>query len=180
MLALERIATDLASTRYVHISGEQGAKAIFNGGAKKLAFISGAGVASGTPGEEIVILEVEEGSDATRLVRRRAPWLGRASAAEAKPRDAVVLLEGNLQISFLYSDRSLVWIQSWADNADLPHYVPASSCATAPPTAACARAAGVRDPLGCAAVLLQARGHALFPGAAARLHTTSPPRSNPR
>ncbi|MFL5127308.1 MAG: prepilin-type N-terminal cleavage/methylation domain-containing protein [Microvirga sp.] len=123
LLALERIATDLASTRYVHISGEQGAKAIFNGGAKKLAFISGAGVASGTPGEEIVILEVEEGSDATRLVRRRAPWLGRASAAEAKPRDAVVLLEGNLQISFLYSDRSLVWIQSWADNADLPHYI---------------------------------------------------------
>ena len=123
LLALERIATDLASTRYVHISGEQGAQAIFNGGAKKLAFISGAGVASGTPGEEIVVLEVEDGSDATRLVRRRAPWLGRAAAAEAKPRDAVVLLEGNLQISFLYSDRSLVWVQSWADNADLPHYI---------------------------------------------------------
>ena len=167
LLALERIATDLASTRYVHISGEQGAKAIFNGGAKKLAFISGAGVASGTPGEEIVVLEVEEGSDATRLVRRRAPWLGRAAAAEAKPRDAVVLLEGNLQISFLYSDRSLFWSSELGRQRRSP--------ALRPPGPARprhrrrrARAAGVRDPLGCAAVLLQARRHALLPGAAAR------------
>jgi prepilin-type N-terminal cleavage/methylation domain-containing protein len=64
--ALERIATDLASVRYVHKTTEQGAKAIFEGRPNGIVFVSGAGVASAAPAEEIVVLEVEASGEATR------------------------------------------------------------------------------------------------------------------
>lgn len=124
MLAVERMSADFASARYVQRSAGESPRAVFAGGPKKVAFVAAAGVTAGPPGEEIVLLEVEETAEATRLVRRRAPWLGlRTPLQETKPGDAVILLEGRLQIAFSYADRSLVWKNVWAEAPDLPRHV---------------------------------------------------------
>jgi hypothetical protein len=137
LAAVERIGADLAAARYVHRSGSGGdgaVRAFFAGGPRSVTFVSAAGVASGGPAsgrsgvggpeEEIVVIEVEEGTDAARLVRRRAPWLGpRTLGAEIRPRDPVVLLDGPLRISFAYADRSLAWTDRWAERADMPRFV---------------------------------------------------------
>ncbi|HEX8168208.1 MAG TPA: prepilin-type N-terminal cleavage/methylation domain-containing protein [Beijerinckiaceae bacterium] len=123
LLTIERMTADLGSARYVQRSTDRGVRAVFAGGPKSLAFVSAAGVTSGTPAEEMVLLEVEEGSASTRLVRRRAPWLGPRVRADAKPGDPVVLLEGPLRISFAYAGRTPVWTDRWDDKPDLPRYV---------------------------------------------------------
>jgi prepilin-type N-terminal cleavage/methylation domain-containing protein len=124
LLALERMAADLASVRYVQTSTDRGVRLVFTGGPKNLAFIGAAGVSSASAGEEMVRLDVEEGSDSSRLVRRRAPWFGpRTPLADAKPGDPVILLEGPLRISFAYADRSLAWTDTWVEKPDLPRYV---------------------------------------------------------
>lgn len=124
MLAVERLSADFASARYAQISAEESARAVFAGGPKKVAFVAAAGVSAGPPGEEIVLLEVVETAEATRLVRRRAPWLGlRTPLQDTRPGDAVVLLEGRLRIAFSYADRSLVWTSVWADRPDLPRHI---------------------------------------------------------
>ncbi|HEX8665757.1 MAG TPA: prepilin-type N-terminal cleavage/methylation domain-containing protein, partial [Beijerinckiaceae bacterium] len=123
LLGLERIGADLASARYLLKSTDQGLRSVFAGGPKNLAFVSAAGVISGSVGDEMVLLDVEEAGEASRLVRRRLPWLGHRTPADAKPRDPVVLLEGPLRISFAYADRTLVWTDRWIDKPDLPRYV---------------------------------------------------------
>jgi prepilin-type N-terminal cleavage/methylation domain-containing protein len=171
LLAVERLSVDFASARYVQKSAADGVRSVFIGGPKKVAFVAAGGVTAGPPGEEVVLLEVEESAETTRLVRRRAPWLGlRTALADVKPRDAVVLLEGRLQIAFSYADRSLVWKPAWAEEPGLPRYVRLSlrdratgaavmgpldfeirsdappSCSKADATPACLPAAGTPQP----------------------------------
>ncbi|MCC2663512.1 MAG: ral secretion pathway protein GspJ [Geminicoccaceae bacterium] len=124
MLAAERMTADFASARYLQRAVDGQVKSMFVGGPKKVAFVGAAAVAAGPQGDEVVVFEVEEAGDTARLVRRRARWLGhRTSLADVKPVDAVILLEGRLQIAFGYADRSLVWKDRWLDAPDLPRYV---------------------------------------------------------
>jgi prepilin-type N-terminal cleavage/methylation domain-containing protein len=123
LLGLERMTADLASARFLLKTTDQGVRSIFAGGPRNLAFVSAAGVTSASMGEEMVLLDVEEAGEVSRLVRRRLPWLGHRTPADVKPRDAVVLLEGPLRISFAYADRALVWTDRWIDKPDLPRYV---------------------------------------------------------
>jgi prepilin-type N-terminal cleavage/methylation domain-containing protein len=124
LLAVERLAGDFASVRYLQKSADESVRAVFIGGPKKVAFVSAAGVAANLSGEEVVILEVEESGELSRLVRRRSRWLGaRTPLAEVKPTDPVVLIEGRLQIAFAYADQALVWKDRWVDAPDLPRFV---------------------------------------------------------
>jgi general secretion pathway protein J len=124
MLAAERMTADFASARYLQRPAGEQAKAMLVGGPKKVVFVGAAGVAAGAQGDEVVVLEVEETGETARLVRRRAPWLGhRTSLADVKPADPVILLEGRLQMTFGYADRTLVWKDRWLDAPDLPRFV---------------------------------------------------------
>jgi prepilin-type N-terminal cleavage/methylation domain-containing protein len=124
LLAIERLAGDFAAARYLQKPADESVRAIFIGGPKKVAFVSAAGVTAGPAGEEVVVLEIDETSELTRLVRRRAPWLGpRTSLAEVKPRDPVILLEGRLQITFAFADRARVWKDRWLEAPDPPRFV---------------------------------------------------------
>ncbi len=82
MLAVERLSADFGSARFVPRSTEAGMAVAFTGEQAgdhkpaKIVFVGDAGIASGPPGAEIVILTVEEDGGAMRLVRRRASWTG--------------------------------------------------------------------------------------------------------
>jgi prepilin-type N-terminal cleavage/methylation domain-containing protein len=134
MLAVERLSADFGSARFVLRSSEAGVAVAFTGEQAgddrpaKIVFVGDAAVASGPPGAEIVMLTVEQDGDVMRLVRRRAAWRGPQMRFEdVVPQDPVVLIEGKLDIAFLFAritpERALTWYSSWAGEWMLPSFV---------------------------------------------------------
>jgi prepilin-type N-terminal cleavage/methylation domain-containing protein len=135
MLAVERLAGDFGSARFVWRRTEDGAAAAFaadQASSERPASITfvGAGRAVSTPrvDDDLINLIIEEEGEVRRLVRRRATWPGpRARFEDVVPQDPVVLIEGRLDISFVFGrvtpDGALAWYASWAGERVLPRYV---------------------------------------------------------
>ena len=132
MLAVERLAADFGSARFVSRRTDNGTAVAFTGeqadGDKpaKVAFVGAAG--SAPPGDELVVLTVEQEDKVMRLVRRRAAWPGpRTRFEDVATQDPVVLIEGKLDITFVFGrltpDRGLAWYSSWLGEPALPRFV---------------------------------------------------------
>lgn len=128
MLAVERLAGDFNSARFVPRRTEQRiAAAAFAGEPSGIVFVSAGRAASGSLDDDLISLTVEQDGEVSRLVRRRATWPGpRARFEDVMPKDPVVLIEGKLDISFVFGrfapDGALAWQANWAGGA-LPQYV---------------------------------------------------------
>jgi len=134
MLAVERLAGDFSSARFVSRRTEGGAAAAAFAGEPasserpaSIVFVGAGRAASGSRDDDLISLIVEE-EGVRRLVRRRATWPGpRARFEDVTPQDPVVLIEGKLDISFLFGrvalDGVLAWYASWAGEGVLPQYV---------------------------------------------------------
>jgi general secretion pathway protein J len=133
ILAVERLAADIGSARFVTRMSEGGAALAFIGEPAtaaqpaRMIFVSTGGVAANASGEEVVSLTAEQDGDVARLVRRRAPWLGpRTRFEDITLQDPVVLLEGKFVISFAFGrispDNGLAWSGDWR-LAILPRFV---------------------------------------------------------
>ncbi|AMN40698.1 PulJ/GspJ family protein [Rhodoplanes sp. Z2-YC6860] len=128
VLAVERVAGDFAAARFVQRATDASSGVAFTASGGSVAFVSGAGIAAGPRGEEIVSLSIEPAGDVTRLVRRRAPWRGPSDRFGDIPlRDPVMLIEGNYDMSFSFSkaghDGRLNWTSSWSDQDSIPQSV---------------------------------------------------------
>jgi prepilin-type N-terminal cleavage/methylation domain-containing protein len=134
MLAVERLAQDFNSARFVGWTTEGGRAVAFTGEPAsrdkpaKIMFVGNAGIMAGPQGEEVVALTVEPAGEMTRLVRRRAAWAGsRTRLEDVSPQDAVVLVEGALDIAFIFGriapGGALAWSESWLGQTTLPHFV---------------------------------------------------------
>jgi prepilin-type N-terminal cleavage/methylation domain-containing protein len=134
ILAVERLAQDFGSARFVGWTTEGGAALAFSGEPAtddkpaRVMFVGNAGNMAGPPGEEIVTLTVEPAGDVTRLVRRRAVWAGPHTRFEdILPQDPVVLVEGALDIVFAFGrmmpSGALEWSGSWTGQSALPRFV---------------------------------------------------------
>jgi len=129
MLAVERLAGDFSSARFVPRRTEQGtATAAFAGEPASIVFVGAGRAASGSLDDDLISLAVEQDGEVSRLVRRRATWPGpRARFEDVTPKDPVVLIEGKLDISFVFGrfapDGALAWSASWAGEKALPQYV---------------------------------------------------------
>jgi len=135
MLAVERLAGDFGSARFVWRRTEDGAAAAFaaeQASSERPASITfvGSARAVSTPrvDDDLINLTVEEEGEVRRLVRRRATWPGpRARFEDVTPQDSVVLIEGKVDISFVFGrvtpDGALAWYASWAGERVLPRYV---------------------------------------------------------
>jgi prepilin-type N-terminal cleavage/methylation domain-containing protein len=128
MLAVERLAQDFSSARYVVWATGSGPSVAFAATPAKVVFVGNAGLMAGPQGDEVVSLTIEGNGDTTRLVRRRAAWTGsRMRAEDASPRDEVVLIEGNVDIAFVFgrilTNGALEWSENWVDKSALPRFV---------------------------------------------------------
>jgi prepilin-type N-terminal cleavage/methylation domain-containing protein len=134
VLAVERLAADFGSARFVVWTMQNGPALAFRGeqanGEKpeRIMFVSGAGIGSVSRADEVVGLTIERAGGVTRLVRRRAAWTGPDMLIErASMDDPVVLIEGNLDISFLFGrltgGGALVWSPTWIGETTLPRFV---------------------------------------------------------
>jgi prepilin-type N-terminal cleavage/methylation domain-containing protein len=134
MLAVGRLSGDFGSARFVPTRMVNGVAIAFaaeqaNGERPaSVAFVGAGGVGSGVQDDELVRLTIEKDGDIRRLVRRRAIWPGpRTPFDDITPQDPVVLLEGNLDMSFVFGrispDGALTWYASWAGERVLPRYV---------------------------------------------------------
>jgi general secretion pathway protein J len=129
MLAVERLAGDFSSARFVSRRTEGGAAgAAFVGEPASIVFVGAGRAASGSLDDDLISLMVEQDGEVSRLVRRRATWPGpRARFEEVTPPDPVILIEGKLDISFVFGrftpDGALAWSASWAGERVLPQYV---------------------------------------------------------
>jgi prepilin-type N-terminal cleavage/methylation domain-containing protein len=132
MLAVERLAADFASARFVTWTTANGPALAFKGEqTDKLArvvFVGGRDNGYGSRSDEVVTLSTERSDGVTRLVRRRAAWSGADTLVDRlSPQDPVVLIEGNLDISFVFGRLAdgggLVWSATWTDATALPRFV---------------------------------------------------------
>lgn len=135
VLAVDRLAADFSAARFAQRQGQSGRlTAAFIGQSDKSAqsakalFISGNVVSTSPRTEEIVVLTVEHSEEITRLVRRRAPWLGpRTQLDGIEGNDPVVLIEGHIDIQFAFGkitpDGVRTWQDSWFDEFTLPRFV---------------------------------------------------------
>ena len=134
VLAIDRLSADFASARAVARRTEAGPALAFvgePGGGQtpgKIVFVAAAPVTGAPPGDEVVMLTVEQEESVMRLVRRRASWPGPTSRFEdVAPDNPVVLIEGKWSISFLFGrltpERALTWYASWIGEAMLPRFV---------------------------------------------------------
>jgi len=134
MLAVERLAQDFGSARFVVWTTGSGPAVAFTAARAsaeapaKVVFVGNGGVMAGPQGEEVVTLTIEPAGDATRLVRRRSPWTGsRMHPEDVSPRDEVVLIEGKVDISFVFGrilpNGALEWNENWVDKSALPRFV---------------------------------------------------------
>jgi len=135
MLAVERLAGDFGSARFVWRRTEDGTTAAFaaeQASSERLASVIfvGAGRAASTAriDDDVISLTVEQEGELRRLVRRRATWPGpRVRFEDVAPQDPVVLIEGKVDISFVFGrvmpDGVLAWYASWAGERVLPRYV---------------------------------------------------------
>jgi prepilin-type N-terminal cleavage/methylation domain-containing protein len=136
MLGVERLASDFGSARFVPRRAADGATAIAFAAEQatserpgSISFVGAARTGSGANTEsELINLSIEQDGEINRLVRRRAAWpTPRARFETATPQDSVVLLEGRLDISFVFGrvtpDGGLSWYTSWSGEQVLPRYV---------------------------------------------------------
>jgi prepilin-type N-terminal cleavage/methylation domain-containing protein len=134
MLAVERLAQDFNSARFIGWATETGTALAFTGEPAtddkpaKIVFVANAGIMAGPQGEEVVMLTVERAGEVTRLVRRRGTWAGpRTRPEHVSPQDAVVLIEGRWDITFVFgripSSGVLAWSESWIGETTLPRFV---------------------------------------------------------
>ena len=135
MLAVGRLAGDFGSARFVWRKTDDGSAIAFaaeQAGSERPASVVfvGAGRAAlgGRADDELISLTVEEDGEVRRLVRRRAAWPGqRVRLEDVSLQDPVVLIEGRLDISFVFArltpDGALAWYASWAGERTLPRYV---------------------------------------------------------
>jgi prepilin-type N-terminal cleavage/methylation domain-containing protein len=134
MLAVERLAQDFNSARFVGWTTEGGPAVAFSGEPAsrdkpaKVMFVGNGGIIAGPQGEEVVALTVEPAGEVTRLVRRRAAWAGpRTRLEDISPQDAVVLVEGALDMAFIFGrvaqGGALAWTDSWIGQTTLPRFV---------------------------------------------------------
>jgi hypothetical protein len=133
MQAVQRLSEDFGSARFVVSRSESGPALAFRAEAAagdkpvRIVFVAGAGSES-SPADEIVALTIERHDDVMRLVRRRAPWTGPDMDIGRVPvRDPVVLIEGDLDMSFLFGHLdpggALVWSPTWIGQTTLPRFV---------------------------------------------------------
>src|SRR4051794_12340723 len=134
MLAVGRLAGDFASARFVPRRTDDGVAIAFAAEPAsterpaRVVFVGAGGIAPMSHGDELVSLTVEQDGELRRLVRRRAAWPGqRARFEDVTPQDPVVLIEGRLDMSFVFGrvtpDGALAWYASWAGEWVLPRYV---------------------------------------------------------
>jgi prepilin-type N-terminal cleavage/methylation domain-containing protein len=134
MQAVQRLSEDFGSARFVLWRSESGPALAFRGeqadGDKpaRIVFVAGAGSASVAPVDEVVNLTIERHGDVMRLVRRRAPWTGPDTViGRVSMHDPVVLIEGGLDLSFLFGrldpGGALVWSPTWIGQTTLPRFV---------------------------------------------------------
>jgi prepilin-type N-terminal cleavage/methylation domain-containing protein len=136
VLAADRLASDIGSARFIEESGAGGGFAAFSGEPTKVTFIGAAvidpaGRMGGGPGlvpDEVVSLSVERADDVTRIVRRRALWLGpRMRLDDALPGDPVVLVEGRFDAAFAFARMTpkgaITWTSTWTHQKLLPRLV---------------------------------------------------------
>jgi type II secretory pathway component PulJ len=133
LLAVERLAQDFGSARYVVWNSKNGPAVAFmaesnDDGLAKVVFVANAGVMSGPQGDEVITLTVERDDSVTRLVRRRTQWMGsRMHAEDAIPADPVVLIEGKVDIALQFAgigpNGALQWSGSWTGAQALPRFV---------------------------------------------------------
>jgi prepilin-type N-terminal cleavage/methylation domain-containing protein len=129
VLAEDRLAADFGAARFAQRLTASGAvTAAFVGQPAKVLFVSGDVVSTSPQEEEVVVLNVEHSDDATRLVRRRAAWLGpRTQIQGIVPKDPVVLIEGHIDMRFVFAkvapDGTLSWQDYWSDEFTLPRFV---------------------------------------------------------
>jgi type II secretion system protein J len=134
MQAVQRLSEDFGSARFVVWRSESGPALAFKGepGADdkpaRIVFVTGAGSASASPANEVVSLTIERHDDLMRLVRRRAPWTGPDMVIGRVPlHDPVVLIEGGLDMSFLFGHLdpagALLWSPTWIGQTTLPRFV---------------------------------------------------------
>jgi prepilin-type N-terminal cleavage/methylation domain-containing protein len=128
MLATERLASDFGSARYVVWMTANGPALAFKGESARIAFVGSRDDGYGSRSDEMVTFSIERSDGVTRLVRRRAAWSGPDIVVDRlSPQDAVVLIEGNLDISFVFGrvvpDRGLIWSTAWIDVTALPRFV---------------------------------------------------------
>lgn len=134
LLAVERLAQDFGSARFVVWNAKNGPAVAFmaepasDDGSAKVVFVGSAAVMSGPQGDEVVTLTIERDDSVTRLVRRRAPWTGsRMRVEDVALSDPVVLIQGKVDIAFVFArigpNGALEWSQSWTDGSALPRFV---------------------------------------------------------
>jgi prepilin-type N-terminal cleavage/methylation domain-containing protein len=134
MLAVQRLASDFSAAHYTVWTKKTGFALAFEAeradGEKptRITFVSERRSESETPTDEVVSLTIEQTDETTRLVRRRSAWTGPdMSIDHLSPQDAVVLLEGDLDISFRFGwlapGRGLVWNSVWIGETTLPRFV---------------------------------------------------------
>ncbi len=134
MLAVGRLAGDFGSARFVPRRTADGPAIAFAAEqaegerSASVVFVGAGGVATRSRDDELVSLTVERDGDTRRLVRRRAIWPGQRTRFEdVTAHDPVVLIEGRLDISFVFGrltpDGGLVWYSSWIGERELPRYV---------------------------------------------------------
>jgi prepilin-type N-terminal cleavage/methylation domain-containing protein len=128
-LAIDCLTRDFAAVRFAERKGGDPHKATFVGGADgAVRFVTGGDKAPHAQGEEVVEYVVEPHDKFSQLVRRRAPWPGpRLAINDTDPQDPVILLKGDFDISFQYSDVSpsgeTVWRDDWSAGQGLPRSV---------------------------------------------------------
>jgi len=134
VLAMQRLASDFSSARFVAWTAGGSPALAFEGeqavGEKpaRIMFVSGSSIGDERDTDELVSLTVERSDDSTRLTRRRAAYSGPDMPIErVSLRDPVVLIDGNLDISFLFgrlmSGGALIWNTAWTGQTALPRFV---------------------------------------------------------
>jgi hypothetical protein len=135
MLAVERLSADFSSARFISRRDGDSASAAFtatlngNGGRANVIFVGAGRDQSGRrPDDDIINLTVEEDGEIRRLVRRRATWSGPSTRfEEVRFEDPVILIEGRLDISFLFGrvmpNGTLAWYANWTGESEPPRYV---------------------------------------------------------
>ena len=134
MLALQRLASDFGAARYTVWTTPTGLALAFKAERAddekpaRVVFVGERRNESELSTEEVVSLSIEQTDGTTRLVRRRAAWTGPDMQIDRiSPQDAVVLLDGDLDISFLFGrlapGRGLVWSTAWIGETTLPRFV---------------------------------------------------------
>lgn len=135
MLAVGRLAGDFGSVRFGWRRTEDGVAAAFaaeqasSERPASVVFVGAGRAASGAHADDdLISLRIEEDGEVRRLVRRRATWPGpRARFEDVTLQDPVTLIEGRLDISFVFGrvtpDGALAWYASWIGERALPRYV---------------------------------------------------------